>query len=317
MKENNPLVSAIVPTYKRREKLRRAVVSIEEQSHDNLEVIIVNGDPETDVTDITAANHPTEHVHHDRNYGISRARNDGIARANGEFVAFLDDDDEWKSEKIELQLAEFERLDDDYGMVYTGRDVRIRSEVTRRQVPTKYGEVYADLLYKNFVASETPVVRAEALSDVGGFDTELRFGEDFDLWLRIAQEYRIGVVSESLAIAHQGHPDRLSDDWERRYQSTVRLIEKHNDGFQANPTALGRRYRKLGFYALQLGRPSEARQYLLAGLQNDLDPASLAYLIVTMFPQVTKEPLLDLRRQIVLFGLHDGLSRWVCEHTKL
>jgi glycosyltransferase involved in cell wall biosynthesis len=310
------LVSVVVPTYKRREKLRRAIASIDAQSYGNLEVVVVNGDPETDVTDITASNHPTTHVHHNENYGISKTRNDGIAHAEGEFIAFLDDDDEWKPSKVEQQMAEFVRLGDSYGMVYAGRDVMIREETARTQIPSISGDVYANLLYKNFITSETPIVRATCLSDVGGFDTDLEFAEDYDLWLRIAQKYKIGVVSESLAVAHQGHPDRLSNDWERRYSATERLIEKHCADLRTESRALGRRHRRLGVYALQTDRTKEAMWCFITGLRSDPDLVTLVFLLATPLPDMISKGLLNLRQRIVSFGTRDGIQRWVSDHVR-
>lgn len=108
MKSQEPLVSVIVPTYNRAAIVPRALQSIINQTYQNLEVIVVD-DASSDNTQevITGFHDPRiRYLRHDRNRGGSVARNTGIHAAHGEYLAFLDSDDEWLSEKLAIQIAE-------------------------------------------------------------------------------------------------------------------------------------------------------------------------------------------------------------------
>jgi glycosyltransferase involved in cell wall biosynthesis len=263
------LVSAVVPTFKREKKLRRAIESIDAQTYNHIEVVIVNGDPETSVDHIESSEYQTKHIQHDKNYGISKSRNDGIKKAEGEYIAFLDDDDEWKSQKIEKQVNKFRSCDPECGLVYSGRELIKNGKTTDIQIPINRGDVFSTLLCKNFVGSETAVVKASCIDDVGSFNTDLNFAEDYDLWLRIARKYKIEVVAKSLAINHIHSQDSLSSDPERRYRGMCTLIHKYKRDLEKNPTALAQRYYRLAVVAHQTGRTAKSLRCLTISLWYD------------------------------------------------
>lgn len=127
--------------------------------------------------------------------GPSIPRNDGLARARGNLVAFLDSDDIWYPEKLALQVAYLE-AHPECALVaarcrYVGADHRIWPE-------NGLQNGYRELLHQNFIGCSMVLVRAENVRAVGGFDPTVSYAEDWDLWLRIAQYHPFFVLSDIL-----------------------------------------------------------------------------------------------------------------------
>ena len=119
-----PLVSVIIPTRNRVEMLCRAVNSVLSQTFDNLECIVVDDESHDNTEKVINSfeDDRLKYFRHEKNKGASAARNTGIRQSQGEFIAFLDDDDEWLDEKLEKQVNLLENLPSKYGMVYCWMD---------------------------------------------------------------------------------------------------------------------------------------------------------------------------------------------------
>lgn len=284
-----PVVSIVVPTYKRPNELVRAVNSILAQTYTDWELFVVNDDPGTDVSDVLPSDDRIRYIHHEENQGAPAARNNGIESSSGEYIALLDDDDAWKPEKLERQVAVFEELPDTYGLVYTGRDIVHDGQVVEEYLPTDEGRMFDRLLHQNVIPSETPLVRRECFETVGIFDTELRSAQDLDMWLRISHEYNVAVISESLAVAYQGHNDRISNDMERKYAGQRRLVEKYRRELEDHPDALAHRYKQIGVYATRAGRRREGAKHLLAAARYGRDLTALLYATTNILPRQSRE----------------------------
>jgi len=123
---NHPLVSVVIPTYGRSHLLERAIGSVLSQTYDNLEIIVVDDNDSTsehrihteNVLQIYLENDQITYLKHKKNSGGSVARNTGIKASSGEYVALLDDDDEWFPEKIEKQITYFKSLVKNVGVIY-------------------------------------------------------------------------------------------------------------------------------------------------------------------------------------------------------
>ena len=153
--------------------------------------------------------HGVEYVYQE-NSGPGPARNEGIRRARGEVVAFLDADDRWLPEKVSMQMAHL-RAHPDLGLVGSaGFDCDSANRPTGvRAAPAIDAEMaFERLLVRNFVQPSGAIVPKRCLDHVGGFKN-MRFGEDWDLWLRIAQHYPIGFVQKPLFMRRE-HPGNLS-----------------------------------------------------------------------------------------------------------
>lgn len=205
--KSQPLVSAIIPTYNAKEFLSQAVRSALDQTYPNIEVIVVD-DGSTDQTrELVKSYSPKLHYVYREHSGLpSVVRNAGLRVAQGEYVAFLDSDDQWLPGKLERQVEILERHPA-IGLVSanalslvpgrnTGDRLYLRDEQPRS------GWVLEMLLKDNFVVTSTVMIRHSLLNRVGVFseDPLLRVGEDYDLWLRIATVAEVCYLPEALAI---------------------------------------------------------------------------------------------------------------------
>lgn len=306
---SDPTVSVVIPTYDRPKKLLRAVKSVLNQSFKNFEIIVVNDFPNNDVRDVLPDRDSLHYIQHDENRGAPVARNNGILAARGEYIALLDDDDIWKPSKLERQLERFDEVSDEYGLVYTGRDIIQENEVVETYIPEHEGWIYSTLLHKNIIPSETPLIRRECFGEIGLFDPGFQSSQDWDLWLRIAKEYKIAAVSESLAVSYEGHSNRISTDMDRKYQGHKQLLEKHKSAFESNPSALAWHKRQLGLFAMQSGRNIEGVNYLLSTyLYNPRDLILLVYLFLGLVPNPFRSWVFDLRDEMI--RAYDSHLRW-------
>jgi len=151
----NPNVSVIVATYNRANFIDRAIKSILNQIYQDFEIIIVD-DGSSDNTEEIIKGYKDKriiYIKHKKNQGISTARNTGIKRAKGEYIAFLDSDDEWFPEKLERQVVLLQNESSEVGVVYS--DLRYIDEngkdMNKLLNPRKEGYIYKDLLGENCV----------------------------------------------------------------------------------------------------------------------------------------------------------------------
>lgn len=220
-----PLVTVIIPTYNRPLLLPRAIQSVRRQTHRNLEILIVDDGSADDIGAVVAAigDDRIRYIRHETNKGLPAVRNTGIRAARGDYIAFLDDDDEWREHKIEKQLQAME----DYDAVactalVNGFVLRVhkRRDVTLRDLK-KGGFAPSGLLAKAFV-----------LRDVL-FDESLRQGEDWDGFIRIAQRYSIGFVAEPLLIYHEGAHPSMTNEAKRmavpELEKRTAVLHKHRE----------------------------------------------------------------------------------------
>lgn len=197
------MVSVVIPTHNRCDLLPRAIQSVLRQTEQDFEIIVIS-DGSTDDTDalMLEFEEKDKRIHYisympgrNGNY----ARNKGIKAAKGEYIAFLDDDDEWLPTKIEKQVALME-ADDDVGLVYTGtHSIYVDDDIEYDSCSMLQGDMSKRILFDNVVGSTTTVMlRKKVLEKSGLFDASLSAMQDYDLWVRVCQVCRVGVVSEPL-----------------------------------------------------------------------------------------------------------------------
>ena len=216
MQSDRPLVSAIITTYKREASVvERAVLSVLNQSYSNIEVLVVDDNQNQsefcDKIKQMCEQYPiVRYIKQNGNKGACAARNLGIVNARGEYCGCLDDDDEWKPQKIEKQIAAFEN-DDDFsiGVVYCNGIIKDVDSGEERPYNRRFkNEVsFLDLLSGDYIGSTShPLIRKKSALDVGLFWEEQPARQDYEMWIRLSQKYRMVGVSEPLFIhsIHQG-----------------------------------------------------------------------------------------------------------------
>lgn len=204
--ESQPLVSVIIPTYRRASLLALALERVRRQTYRHLEIIVVDdGSPDNtaEVVRVNAAQDDrVRYIRHERNKGLPAGRNTGVRAAGGEYIAFLDDDDEWRPDKIERQLRAMNGFDAVLCIALSnGRPLRLH----RRE------RVTLDDLRRGSFDPSSLLARSDVLREVP-FDESLREGEDWDAFIRIAQRYAIGWVPEPLLLYNDGDHARMTSE---------------------------------------------------------------------------------------------------------
>jgi glycosyltransferase involved in cell wall biosynthesis len=196
-----PTISVIIPTYNEATFLPDAIGSVRAQSWPHLEIIVVDDGSVDD----------TESVLHKLagsdlrsisqvNSGPAAARNRGIAEARGEWIAFLDADDFWLPNKLDAQFQEISRHPE-AAFCYTDVKVRYPNGMEHDlQRGITSGTLLLELVRGNLLATPTIVVRRNCFDKIGVFNVELRTGEDWDLWLRLAARFPSIYLPQPLTI---------------------------------------------------------------------------------------------------------------------
>lgn len=212
MGKTNEKVSVVIPTYNRSELLKKAVYSLQHQRHQNLEIIIVD-DCSTDDTEavVKEMQDPRiKYIRHQINKGGSEARNTGIKHAKGNYIGFLDSDDQWLPDKLQKQLAIF-KGNPEVGAVYTGVKLVNDSETIKEIVPRYRGDILPMLMESNCIDTTSSVlVKTELLHEINGFESALPSCQDWDLYLRLSQITNFDFVKDSMVLFFQHSGERIS-----------------------------------------------------------------------------------------------------------
>lgn len=198
----NPKVTVIMPVYNGANYIKEAVDSILNQSFKDYEIVVINDGSKDNTEEILDGYGDKIRYFYQNNAGTSVARNLGIREARGEYIAFLDQDDVYFPDKLERCLDYF-KLNADVPMVYSNMLVIDQSgkKLYDWLLTKKYfaeGYIYENLLKECFFCPSTVVIKKTLLLEVGGFDESVRGVEDFDLWLKIAKNHKIGLIRETL-----------------------------------------------------------------------------------------------------------------------
>ncbi|MDE2083006.1 MAG: glycosyltransferase family 2 protein, partial [Burkholderiales bacterium] len=231
-------VSVVIPTYNRAAFLPAAVASIRAQSRACDEIVIVDDGSRDDTREVVARLGAGVRYLPQANAGPAAARNRGIEAARGTLVAFLDTDDRWLPQKIERQLALFSRepalalVAADMAIEDNASGQHVASNFARRGLKACFDELDGRpvpqapqrLLKLNFINTSTVLARREVLQALGGFDTRLRYGEDLELWLRIAARHPI-ACEPSVQEIRVEHASNVTKSVEPMLLGYVRMAE--------------------------------------------------------------------------------------------
>lgn len=285
--KSNLSVSVIIPTYNKAHLLGRAVQSVLNQTYQDFEVIVVD-DCSSDNTERVVIGFDDDrirYIRHEENKGAAAARNTGIKAAEGEYIAFLDSDDEWLSEKLEKQVRAFADGSTDLGVVYTG--VRFIAGNKIKYAPSsnikkKEGYIHAVLLETNFIPLPAAIVKKECLEKVGMFDESLPRLQEWDLWIRISTHYHFKYISELLVNAYQ-QPDGISRDVNALIVASEYILQKYFKEISRNPKLLGQHYFGIGTILSIKGEIKRGRNYFFKAVKTYPFNAKLILSTLTSF----------------------------------
>jgi glycosyltransferase involved in cell wall biosynthesis len=197
-----PQVTVIIPTFNRAALLPRAVESALAAGRD-VEVIVVDDASEDETPRVCAGMHGIRYVRLEQNRGVAAARNVGVLESRAEFITALGDDDLRLPGSLDAQVRLLEESPQAafcYGRVLVGDARRLlpTGEVTPARCPA--GDIFWELLERNFVPDLSVVARKSKLIEVGLFNPKLKGGEDWDMWLRLAERWHAAAVGEPVAV---------------------------------------------------------------------------------------------------------------------
>ncbi|TWP31195.1 glycosyltransferase [Apibacter muscae] len=241
---NQPLVSIVAINYNNEKYVIETLDSIANQTYQNTELIIVD-DCSTDESLhiiekwLKNYNKPYKLIKHAKNLGVCKTINDGYGIAKGKYISSIATDDIMLSKKIEKQVCCLENTDNTVGMVYSNAYlIDDNSNVIEGNFIAKYrgdlsnpftGNVYQELFKGNFIPAMSIMIKKNILLDIGYFDERLKY-EDFDMWLRIAEKYKI-IYSEYISVKYRIRENSLSNriskiEW---ILDNIRIYKKHKN----------------------------------------------------------------------------------------
>lgn len=193
--------SVIIPVYNGAEYVGKAITSVLGQTESEVDVIVVD-DGSTDRTRdvVRQFDDPRLRLITQRNEGPSAARNHGIRESSGRWVGFLDADDSWQPEKVAAHLRRAAEVPE-AGLIYSSVVVTDHEGALIQVLKADLeGDVLERLLFGNFIwgGGSSAMVRRDVFERVGCFDPTVKYGEDWEMWLRIAAEYPVAAVAEPL-----------------------------------------------------------------------------------------------------------------------
>ena len=243
---SEPLVTAIITTYKRPvEIIKRAVYSVINQTYHNWELFVVNDYPEdcilSSAIDDMLNDFEDSRIHYvcmEKNSGACAARNRGIGLSSGDYIALLDDDDEWCPDKITMQLEAFNN--ENVGLVYSPfyniTDTNKKPQILARG--TSSGNVFNQMIYKNIAGGcSMTMFSRKAIDDCGMFDERMLSSQDYDLYIRISEKYEFAYVAKPLVYRYlleesiTKNSEKQKRGWDLFTEKYQRIYLEHKDAY--------------------------------------------------------------------------------------
>jgi len=271
-KIRTPNVSVIIPTHNRAELLSSALTSVLNQSYQDFEIVVVD-DASTDKTrEVIASFNDAriKYVRHEVNKGDAGSRNTGIQNSTGDFIAFLDDDDEWLPEKLQIQVDVLRSCPTNVGGVYTGwlKIDKSTGEILEIKLDGKHGDLFQEMFLENLMSTACVVVRRECFERVGLFDESMPCSSDYDMWIRIAAHFHFEYIKEPLVILYYAQGPKLSTNVPSALQGLEMVLEKYDKCFVANKKNFSRLYYNMGILYFLSGESEKSRKALLKAIES-------------------------------------------------
>ncbi|MBL4780839.1 MAG: glycosyltransferase [Porticoccaceae bacterium] len=301
-------ISAVIPTYNNADYIEDAINSILAQSHPVDEIIIID-DGSSDNTEelVKVISKKAANIIYIKqaNQGPSSARNRGIEAASGDWIAFLDADDLWTPDKIALQITALKNepqlrlIAADMSEIDKLGKTIVESVLAKHQLLHKFQSLAgravpratAALLTKNFIPTGTVLIERDCLRKTGGFNTNIRFGEDLELWARVAADHPITCLPQVMMQRRQ-HGDNATEN-------TVSMLEGLVDVMQSlrhwgaeklilqslNPDRLvAAALCDLGYWHFFQGNYRQAREVFISSLKEQASTRALIYATACLLP---------------------------------
>lgn len=265
------MVTVVITTCKREPRIiHRAINSVVDQTYKDWELIVVDDSPQdwpmrcevADTVNSFSKEYRVKYIANESNSGACYSRNVGLEEAAGEYIAYLDDDDEWIPEKLEKQVEALEQSSDDVALVY-GPYFEVNEETKEQkliEVPILTGALYEELMKQGnfFGGMSMPLMRTKCVIDVGGFDELMQAVQDMDLWLRITKKYLVTSISIPLIKYYVYAGEKISNNPQKKIAGLKRLNEKNKEYLSKNRQVKWRKNMVLIPYLLRANGRHEA-----------------------------------------------------------
>lgn len=266
-----PKVSVIIPTYNRAEFLSTAISSVLNQTYQDFEIIVVDDSSTDNTTELinSFSDSRIKYIRHETNKGGSAARNTGIKMSSGQYIAFLDDDDEWLPEKLEKQVELLGNSSPKVGSVYTGLLTidKACGKVLGRSIPSGKGCFIDELIENNRIGTtSTHVLRRECFEEVGLFDESLPSGQDYDMWIRISKKFHFEYIKEPL-VKYSIHEKRISTNLEQKIKGIEIIFKRYSQLLALNRKSYSQSYLSLGVFYCYNGNTKKGREALIKSIR--------------------------------------------------
>lgn len=232
MKTTN--ISIIIPTYRRNKKMiQRAIESILNQTYKNYEILIIDDNNKNDEYYNETKKCEEEYMkfdnikflYHEENKGANGARNTGIENSKYKILAFLDSDDEWEEEYLEIMIDRLENSG--AGLCYSGYYIINPKNVEKVNCNGPEGNIFEkEIILDRISPTSCVIIRKECTEKTGKFDNELPARQDFDMWVRITKEYKVATVNKPLVKVYRNGHESISSNYKKRLYGTERVYQK-------------------------------------------------------------------------------------------
>lgn len=297
--ERYPKISVIIPTHDRPDTVGAAVRSVLAQTWKDLELFVIDVGlkkrADTVLEEFTA-DPRFHHVKHPAELRGGAARNVGAQFAQGEWLAFLDDDDEWLPEKLEIQMKAILKASQEIGFCFSGviNDFGEKQEVTH--VPLGEQDL-SELSYARFKGflTVTLMIRRDVYREVGGFDESLPSHQDPELILRIAQRWKgLGIDQPLVRVNMRPGRDHVGGDLGRRIEGRKMILQKHAAEYAMRPKVLARHWFQIGLWERERGNHKAAGVAMKNAFRIDPTARHLAHLLISMLNVLWRVQLIRL-----------------------
>ena len=275
-----PTLSVVIPTFRRADVLARAVESVLSQNDEFIELIVADdaspdGTPQV-LASLAAKEPRLKHVRRRQNGGTAATRNSGVVEATGEWVTFLDDDDEMLPGFLAAMRNSLASAPASVGFAWCGvrwvKDVQGQEQVLRDEVwapdfPSRKAAYEGFLRHRRIGTNCGLTIRTSAFRTLGGFDESLRAAVDTNLLIRAAERYDFTVLRDVYIKVHLHRNGHVRRNAGARAKTYVRIAEKHKAVLQDDPGIAAALFYKAGWLHYHAGDKAEGRRQMLRALR--------------------------------------------------
>ncbi len=287
-----PTVSVIIPTYNRPDLVKKAIQSVLNQTYHDFEIIVVDDGIKKRAEEAVKSfsNQQIRYIKHPQNRGGAAARNTGIRASGGRFIAFLDDDDEWLPEKLEIQMKEFANTPAEVGFCFTAVTQKRDEGNFSSQVPSGIIDYYERSLqtFKGILTSSL-IVKKKAFDNVGLFDENFPSHQEAELMIRLSREYKgLGINKPLVVMTVFSKHQSVGKNLDNRIAGREQILEKHFAKFRKRPQILAKHYFQLALFYRDNGQYKNARRVFKQAWQTKFSSRYFLHYLLSFWPKMYK-----------------------------